>query len=437
MPQHEHFRDSEIREIYTTHLVNTSPLQGEPAPDDSLMGTLMPRGLRSFPTFWTASVMSYLAYTIMQIALPLFAQQITRSPVLVSGISAVRTFPLLAFSLFAGTLVDDYDRRFLWTLVTLLRLIIVGMAIVAALTGYIPLLVLYGVALVFGLAQTLEELTVAAALPMLVPRGKLEFANSWLVGAQNLIELLATPITGVLVTMGIVLTTGIDGFAVIATLVALLFLQGSFRPPRAVKRHILVNILEGVRFLWKLPVLRTIAIMAAVINACWSGYLAVLVLYAIKPGPVDLTVVGYSILITCSGIGGVIGALLTIPIQWWLGKRWVIGLNILGNAVMFGVPALTTNAWLIGGAAVLGGITGPLWTIATASYIGRTVPTTLQGRVNAAYGFLGSGSLTIGAILAGLIAQFFGLQVVFALSACLTLGMLIPFFLVVKEQAMM
>ncbi len=299
MQSHEHVRDAELREIHLTHASNISPQQEETAPNDPLIDTRMYGGLRSFPTFWTTSALSYLAYTILQIALPLFAQQMTRSPLLVSGISAVRTFPFLAFSLFAGMLVDFYDRRFLWILVTLLRLLVVGTAIIAAVSRYIPLLLLYVLALVFGLAQTLEELALAAALPMLVPRGKLEFANSWLVGAQNLIELLATPLTGMLVTMGIVLTTGIDGFAIIASLVALLFLQGSFRPPRSVKHHILVNMLEGVRFLWRSRVLQTIAIMAAVINACWSGYLAVLVLYVIKPGPVGLTDIGYSLLITC------------------------------------------------------------------------------------------------------------------------------------------
>ena len=136
------------------------------------------------------------------------------------------------------------------------------------------------------------------------------------------------------------------------------------------------------------------------------------------------------------GIGGVIGTFLTLPVQRWLGRRWAIGLNIAGNALMFVAPALSTNGWIIGCAAFLGGIGGPMWTIAAAALQGRIVPTDLQGRVNAAYRFLGIGSAAIGPILGGVCAQLFGLRIVFAACACLTIFMLIPFWRVITEDVM-
>ncbi|HEY5001719.1 MAG TPA: MFS transporter, partial [Ktedonobacteraceae bacterium] len=117
-------------------------------------------------------------------------------------------------------------------------------------------------------------------------------------------------------------------------------------------------------------------------------------------------------------------------------RRWSIGLNILGNTVMFVAPALTTNVWIIGGAAILGGFTGPLWTITVASFIGRMLPTELQGRINAAYRFFGEGLAVVGPLLVGLIAQLYGLRIAFALCACMTFLMFIPFFLTVTEKAM-
>jgi MFS family permease len=123
-------------------------------------------------------------------------------------------------------------------------------------------------------------------------------------------------------------------------------------------------------------------------------------------------------------------------VQRWLGRRSSIGLNILGNAVMFAAPALSTNAWIIGGAAVLGGMAGPLWTIATASLLGRTVPPHVQGRVNAAYRFLGNGLAALGPLLGGMLAQLCGLRATFALCAALTLLVLLPFFQSVTEESM-
>ncbi len=50
---------------------------------------------------------------------------------------------------------------------------------------------------------------------------------------------------------------------------------------------------------------------------------------------------------------------IAVYVQRWLGRHWAIGLNILGNAVMFAAPALVATAWLIGATAVLGGMAGP------------------------------------------------------------------------------
>jgi MFS family permease len=59
----------------------------------------------------------------------------------------------------------------------------------------------------------------------------------------------------------------------------------------------------------------------------------------------------------------------------------------------------------------------PLWTIAAASLLGRRVPSVLQGRVNAAYRFLGTG-LAAGPLLGGPLAQVFGLRFAFIVCAC-------------------
>ncbi|GHO79764.1 hypothetical protein KSD_75350 [Ktedonobacter sp. SOSP1-85] len=97
--------------------------------------------------------------------------------------------------------------------------------------------------------------------------------------------------------------------------------------------------------------------------------------------------------------------ILTLPMQRLLGRRWLIGLNIIGNAVMFGVPSLSNNPWLVGAAGLLGSIGGPMWTIAAHSLLGRKVPSSLLGRVSAAYSFLGNGIAASGPLLGGLLAK--------------------------------
>ena len=47
--------------------------------------------------------------------------------------------------------------------------------------------------------------------------------------------------------------------------------------------------------------------MAAMINGCWSAWGALIVLYAVRPGPMGLSEFAYGLLLTTAGIGGVAG----------------------------------------------------------------------------------------------------------------------------------
>ena len=389
-----------------------------------------------FFALWTASGFSYFVYWASQVAFPLFASQLTRSAILVAGVTFALTVPWLITGLLAGALVDRYNRRKLLLALSVCRLSAICLAALAALLGYGILPVVYAAACIVGISQTMEEPTFAALVPMIVPQARLDQANRWLKGAQNCIDLLASLPGSIIGSLSITLMMGgIEGLAVVE-LIALLFLRGSYHPQRMSKHHIAREMFDGLRFVWNQQVLRTISLMAATINACWSAYLAVLVLYAVKPGPMNLTAFEYGLLFTSSSIGGIAGSLSAIPLQRWLGRRWAIGLNILGNAALFAAPALSANPWIIGVAAVLGGFTGPLWSIAAASLIGRSIPTHMQGRTNAAYSFIGSGAMALGPVFGGLIAQFIGIRSVFIACTCLTLLMLIPFFGAVTEVAM-
>jgi MFS family permease len=433
MAQQEKHRQSIPAEISTHHIPSLHQATG--AANPGLSENASP-GRRNFQALWTASTTSYFAFWALQLALSLFAHRLTQSPLLVSGITFALMIPTFIFGLFAGALADRYDRRQLLSGITALRVIVLGLALLAALLQYISLPALYGIALMLGITQTIEEPALAATVPLVVARKDLEKANAWLVGAQNIIELLAFPLGGILASAGVVLTMGVGEGCAVATLVVLLMLRGSFRPAQVVRHHIIAEVVDGLSFLWHQRTLGAIGIMAGIINACWSTYLGVLVLYAVVPGPVGLTAAGYGVLLMGGSAGGILGTLLTIPVQRWLGRRWGIGLNILGNAVMFAAPALTANAWIIAATAALGGVAGPMWTIAAASLLGRAVPTALQGRVNAAYRFLGNGLAAVGPLLGGVTAQVFGLRAAFALCACLTLLMLIPFFCLITEEAM-
>lgn len=420
-----------------------------------------------FLALWTVSGANYFAYGTMGLALVLIATHLTRLPLLVSGVGFAQLLPAFMLGLPAGVLVDRYDRRLILISTTALRVAAFALAILAAIMGFVTLPLLYALTLLLGITETIEEPAIAAAVPMIVPQAKLEHANTLLVGAQNILGVLVDPLGALFVSISITLSMGVSGLCAGVALVALFCLRGTLRPPFRRKwgyadkdvaveamptkaeteqshsspglaqLHLGVDALEGLRYLWNERLLLMIALMAGIINACWSGYLVVMVLYAIAPGPLGLTTSGYGVMLTLISIGSIAGAFLTLPIQRWLGRRWAIGLNIFGNGLMFATPALTHSLWLVGGAMFIGGMGGPMWTIAAAALQGRIVPSTLQGRVNASYRILSIGTSAFGPILGGLLAQLFGLPIALALFGILTWLQFIPFFWVVTERAMM
>ncbi len=416
-----------------------------------------------FLALWTVSGANYFAYGTMGLALALFATHLTRLPLLVAGVGFAQLLPALIVGLPAGVLVDRYDRRLILISTTAVRVVAFTLAIVAALIGSVTLPLLYVLALLLGTTETVEEPALAAAVPMVMPQAKLERANTLLVGAQNILGLLVDPLGALFVSICMVLSMSISGLCAGVALVALFCLGGGvlrspFRRNRAYSEkdvvaeimptqaetepshsmggHLNVDVLEGLRYLWNERLLLTIALMAGIINACWSGYLVVLVLYAVAPGPLGLTTPAYGVMLMLISIGSIAGAFLTLPTQRWLGRRWAIGLNIFGNGLMFATPAVTHNLWLIGGAMFFGGVGAPMWTIAAASLQGRIVPSELQGRINASSRMLSIGTSAFGPLLGGLMAQIFGLSIALALFGILTWLQFIPFFLVVTEHAM-
>lgn len=405
--------------------------------DDTRGGQQASAG-RTSPFFllWTTATASYFAGWVMKLALPITAAQLTTSPLLVSGVTFAWTVPWLLIGLQAGALADRLDRRYLLLITASIRVLTLGSLTLAALLHAVSLPLLYGTAFFLGCTETLTDTAATALLPTLVAPGYLERANVRLIGAQQLMEVIAPPVGGAVAALGLVLAVGLSSTGALVALVALLFLRGAFRPKRPPHQHLVADIAQGVRFLWQQPILRTITLMAATINACWTAWLAVLVLYAVDPGPLRLTPFQYGLLLAESGIGGMLGTVLVAPVQRWLGGRWLFGLNILGNALLFLAPALTTNAWVIGAAIVLGGSGGPMWAVEAVSLQQRLAPRDLQGRLTAAYRFLGLGAEAIGPLIGGLIGQSLGIPVVFVGSALLTAFMLVPFSRVITRAAL-
>lgn len=392
---------------------------------------------KTFVVLWTASTASNLADGFLKLALPLYAATLTTSPSQVAGVMTALTLPWLLFSLPVGSLVDRLDRRLLMTGAHFLRVAVLAGFVVLMLSAQVPLLPLYIVAFALGVAEVVADTAAAAILPAVVEPEELEAANARLVGSLTVgNEFVGPALGGVLFALSIAAPFGMSAALYLAAAGTLFLLRGTFRAARAPGRAQPSEVFEGLTFLWRHDLLRTLAILVMVMNVCWSAWLTLMPLYAVAPGPLKLGAPQYGLLLTCVGVGGVLGTLLAVPAQRLLGQRWAIGADILGTMTMLLVPALFLNPGLIGVAALLGGMGSTMWGIVVSSVRQRAVPDALLGRVSAALRLFGYGAYPLGAVFAGTLAELAGIRTVFALSALLTLTLFVPFFLSVTNRAL-
>ncbi len=380
----------------------------------------------SYWKLWTSSGLSNLADGIFKIALPLLAIQLTQSPTLIAGLTVAATLPWLLFALTAGALADRLDRRklMMWANFSRAALPAVLVAVIWLDVGYIG--VLYVLALMMGVAETLYDTSAQSIMPQVVRRDQLSRAN----GRLYAVELTANqfagpPLGGLLVAIGVIAGFAVPAALWLAAAGVLLLVPGAFRIEREQKTTLRFDIGEGLRFLWNQKILRTLAVMTGVFNFASNAAFAVLVLFAVGPSSaMGLSEVGFGLLLTASALGALVGSVTAEWVQTRLGRSRSLALTIFGVSLFVGAPALTENPYVLGPVLFVGGIVVMLWNVITVSLRQRITPDRLLGRVNSAYRLLAWGTMPLGAAAGGLLAQWLGLQLMFGIMGVLTLAML-------------
>jgi MFS family permease len=382
-----------------------------------------------------ASGFANLADGVFQVALPLLAVQLTRSPLLIAGVSVAARLPWL-LALVAGALADRLDRRQTMIRVNLVRTVLLGGLALAVAADLATLAMLYAVALLLGLAETLFDTSAQSLLPAIVSRDDLTVANSRLFAVELVANTFAgPPLGGLLAAAGLAVAMGVPAAAYLVGAGCLALIAGSYRATgaRAAGSTLRDEIAEGARFVWRHPVLRPLAIMLGIQNMAFAAVFSVLVLFAVTPGPMGLSEAGYGVLLATFGVGSLLGTWLAVPAERRLGRVRTLVLSVVLGAATLVVPVLTASPVLVGISFVVCGLEAVLWNVVTVSLRQRITPDRLLGRMNAAYRLVGWGTIPIGAFLGGALAEWLGLRPTFLVAAVVTLLTLVGFCYATEE----
>ena len=395
--------------------------------------------IHNFWKLWSANGFSNLGDGLYQIVLPLLAAQLTDSPTRVATLSVMLSLPWLLFALQAGSIVDKFDRHKVMFWVTCGRVVLLFLLTIAVIMNFISLPFLYIAAFLLGVGETLVDTALTSIVPAIVSTDRLNWANAQITAMQTATNtFIGPPLAGLLAGIGFALAMGSSTLMYVAAAFALLLIRGTFTASALTdsptRPQIWAHLTGGLRFLWNNRLIRDLTLFTASMNIFWSGWGALLVLYAVQPGPMELSAFEYGLLLTVMAAGGLLGSMLANRLQKLLGTRNVLALDVVGTILLVGIPALTANFWAVGASVFIAGMGASVWVILVASIRQQVVPSDLLGRVYSASRFVSWGIGPLGAAIAGLVAEFWGIRAMFAIGALASILTLLLFLNVIPSS---
>ena len=360
---------------------------------------------RPFTLIWLSNTGSNLSDGMGLTAAPLLAATLTRDPLLIAGLVFAQRLPWVLFTLISGALVDRLDRRKILIYANVARTMLMLLLGWSVLGQWISLPVLYGIFFAIGIIETFFDNASLAILPSIVPKEHLERANGRLFATQTLAnEMIGPPVASFLYAAAQAVPFFLSGVMYGCSSVLVSIIQGHFKPntpARIQKVH--HAIIESMQWFWRHRLLRTLALVAGMVNFVSAAVMGIFVLYV--QNILGLSDAYYGVLIASGAVGGIIGSLIADIGVKRLGPGHMLFLDILGNGIGYLVIALTTSPILVGIMFVIISMSNMVGNVILISLRQSLVPDNMLGRVASAYRLIVLGALPMGALFGGSVAR--------------------------------
>jgi len=361
---------------------------------------------RTYRLYWISLLASFSAQQMHMVVHGWLVYELTDSALALGLVSAAAGVPILLFSLYGGVIVDRVEKR---------KLLIVTQAITAMATLTIAVLISTGsialwhliiAAIANGLILSFDLPGRQAIIPQLVEQRQIMNAVALGSGAINLTRVIAPALGGILVGV-----MGIDGvyYLIVACYAAsaafLLTMPALLTSTRDSKATVRSDLIEGLRYIRRSPVLPALLAMAIVPSAFGMPYMMLMPVFAIDVFNVGASGLGY--LMAAAGIGALAGSFLVASLGDFKHK----GALLMIASASFGVFLIlfaNSNYFYIALFFLLGvGMTNSIYMATNNTLLQINTEDRMRGRVMSLY-MMTIGLLPIAVLPASAIAESLG-----------------------------
>ena len=389
-----------------------------------------PLGVPIFRAVWLASMSSNFGALVQAVGASWLMTQISTSEQQVALVQASTALPIMLFSLLAGAMADNLDRRVVMLCAQGFMLAVSALLAICAWAGVLSPWLLLGFTFAIGCGTAFNNPAWQASVGDMVPRAALPGAVALNSMGFNIARSVGPALGGAIVAAG----GAAAAFATNAvSYLALIAVLWRWRPevrPRALPRErIHLAMADGLRYVAMSPRIWTVLLRGAVFGAGASAVPALMPLVArdlVAGGPLT-----YGLLLGSFGVGAVGGALGS----GWLRRRIsteaivrlacaAVALGAAGTGAS-GALALTIAALMVAGAG---------WVLALSTFnvsVQMATPRWVVARALALYQMATFGGMALGAWAFGLVAETEGAGVALLaagalLAASVALGLALP-----------
>ena len=386
----------------------------------------VPAGLRAlrhrdFRVFFAGQAVALVGSWMQQVAQAWLVLSLTNSPLRLGLVGSLNFLPILLFALVGGAVADRLPKR---------RLLVLTQSLLFCQTATLALLIVTGrvrywhicvLALVWGIANTIDLPVRQAFVVELAGRADVTSAVALNSAAFNVARIVGPAAAGLLIARaGVAPAYFINAGAFVVVIVALLTVRARGTPLPRGGTTIGEEIREGVGYVLHTPRILILLAVLAVISITvfnFSVYVPLFARQVLGLGPE-----GFGLLMAAVGVGAVGGALTlgalqapSISLLFTTGFLSCAGLVVMSTIGRFGVAALVlfVLGWI--SVMVVAGCQAALQLAA---------PDRLRGRIMSLHTFIYGGVFPFGAFTVGSISEHWGVSWAFRVAGLFGLTVL-------------
>ena len=362
---------------------------------------------RNYRLFFWGQLVSLTGTWMQQTAMSWYVYQITNSKLLLGVVSAVGSAPMMLSSIWGGALADLYPKRSILVATQAAQMICAFLLAAGVWLGFATPLFIIIVAALNGISMGFDMPARQAFTVEMTSREDLLNAISLNSSIVNGARVVGPSVAGLMIgAVGVAMCFFLNGLSFIAVIAGLWMM----RLPIFERRIEIVSAgehaWEGILYATKHPRVRTILLLFLAVGVFGWSYAVLMPAFA--RDVLGRGANGYGILMSASGVGALVGALLVAtfghlftPRKIALGGVWLFSIAMLAVSFTKSFPLALVFLFAAG--------FGMLLFFSTSNTVLQTiVPDEMRGRVMGVWSLVFGAMIPLGSLEAGAVAHFAG-----------------------------